>query len=553
MANSQGLQKRLDSLRTAYISKLPEKIREAEETWESIAALPWSAQTFVDLHRAIHTLAGSSAVFGLKSLSRTARALERILKAVIEGEPFVAGELEQDIRRCLSELKEISPEELDEEMVLQIEASAGQHSHVLPEEREKKLIFLIEDDPFQLESLAIQVSHFGYTVKSFSSLEDVKRALADTMPSAIVMDIIFPEGNLAGIETIVELQKAHDERIPVVFISRRNDLDARLQAVRAGGDAYFIKPVNIITLIEKLDALTTHIEPAPYRILIIDDEPELAAYYASILEDAGMRTAIVNDPLQVLDPLIEFNPDLILTDMYMPSCTGQELAKVIRQMEAYVSIPIVYLSTETDLAKQLKAMRVGGDDFLTKPIKPGHLISSVTIRSERMRIMRSFMERDGLTGLLNHTKIREHLDTAIEKVRRQGSNLAFAMIDIDRFKSVNDTYGHSTGDRVLNGLARLLQQRLRKTDIVGRYGGEEFAVVLLDTDIESARKVLDQIRLSFSEIRQSCGEKRFNVTFSCGIAAFPHYGDALALSNAADRALYVSKNEGRNRITTMED
>jgi len=552
MADSQdNLQNRLASLRKVYLSKLPDKIREIEEAWNRIAGVSWDATTFVELHLAIHTLVGSSAVFGLKSLSNTARGLEQLLKHITEGEAYAPEELKHNICQCLKELKQISPELHAQETILPMASIRHQHP-MLPEDREKKLIFLIEDDPFQLESLTIQVSHFGYGVRSFSNLEEVRRAVIEAIPAAIVMDIVFPEGNLAGIETIIEIRRQHRENIPVIFISRRHDLSARLQAVRAGGDAYFIKPVNIITLIEKLDVLTTHKEPAPYRILIIDDEPELALYYASILEHAGMRTFIVNNPMLLLDSLIQFNPDLILSDIYMPNCTGQELAGVIRQMEAYVSIPIVYISTETDIDKQLKAMRAGGDDFLTKPIRPEHLISSVSIRSERMRIMRSLMERDGLTGLLNHTKIREQLDLSVEKARRQKTNLVFAMIDIDRFKSVNDSYGHSTGDRVLNGLARLLQQRLRKTDIIGRYGGEEFAVVLLDTDIESAGKVLDEIRISFSEIIHSCGDKRFNVTFSCGLAAFPNYLDAYCLSAAADKALYISKNEGRNRLTVLE-
>jgi diguanylate cyclase (GGDEF)-like protein len=554
MVDSQNsLQKRLDSLRRTYLDKLPDKVREAEEAWSRVAETTWNAETFLNLHRVIHTLAGSCAVFGLKSLSNTARELERLLKATIDGESYAPEELKANIRRCLVELKRVSPQSPEEEMALPAMGPVSPSPSAVPEERERKLIFLIEDDPFQLESLTIQVSHFGYTVRSFSNLEEARAAVRQTLPSAIVMDVVFPESDLAGIETILAIRNEQGAALPVIFISKRNDLDARLQAARAGGDAYFIKPVNIITLIEKLDMLTTPRESSPYRILIVDDEPELASYYASILQEAGMHTAIVNDPLQVLDPLIEFNPDLILTDMYMPSCTGQELAKVIRQMEAYVSIPIVFLSTETNVEKQLTAMRVGGDDFLTKPIQPDHLISSVLNRSERMRIMRAFMERDGLTGLLNHTKIREHLDLAVEKARRQNSDLAFAMIDIDRFKSVNDTYGHSTGDRVLNGLARLLQQRLRKTDIVGRYGGEEFAVVLLDTDIEFAGRVLDNIRISFSEITHSCEDKRFNVTFSCGLAPFPHYPDVISLSNAADKALYISKAEGRNRITVLRD
>ncbi len=107
-------------------------------------------------------------------------------------------------------------------------------------------------------------------------------------------------------------------------------------------------------------------------------------------------------------------------------------------------------------------MSMGGDYFLTKPVEPEHLISSVAIRAERMRVIRSFMEKDSLTGLLNHTKTKESLDRSVSQVKRKNGDLAFAMIDIDRFKSVNDTYGHPTGDKVILSLSRLLQQRLRK-------------------------------------------------------------------------------------------
>jgi len=217
-------------------------------------------------------------------------------------------------------------------------------------------------------------------------------------------------------------------------------------------------------------------------------------------------------------------------------------------MDTYVSIPIVYLSGETDIKKQMSAMRMGGDDFLTKPIEAAHLISSVCTRAERMRIIRSHMDRDSLTSLLNHTKTREQLDIAMDRARRHGGSLSFAMIDIDHFKEVNDVYGHPTGDRVIMSLARLLQQRLRKTDVVGRYGGEEFAVIMTDTGASNAAKVLDVIRISFSRIRNMADGREFSVTFSCGIASFSGHGDAALLTSAADNALYEAKRGGRNRI-----
>ena len=236
----------------------------------------------------------------------------------------------------------------------------------------------------------------------------------------------------------------------------------------------------------------------------------------------------------------------------MPGCSGLELAQMIRQQESYVSMPIVYLSAESDRERQLKAMSAGGDDFLTKPIDPAHLVSAVTSRVERWRTLRSFMVRDSLTGLLNHTRTNEELEVEIARARRTQSNLIYAMIDIDFFKNVNDNYGHPTGDRVIKGLARLLQQRLRKVDIVGRVGGEEFAAIMIDTNAENALRVLDEMRQHFAGVVHFSDTAEFSVTFSCGAADFSEFGDSNSLREAADRALYKAKGDGRNKVVLAE-
>ncbi len=253
-----------------------------------------------------------------------------------------------------------------------------------------------------------------------------------------------------------------------------------------------------------------------------------------------------------MSALVDFQPDLILMDIYMPECSGVELAKIIRHMESFVTVPIVFLSGEQDVEKQLDAMSLGGDDFLLKPVEPEYLVRSVRIRAKRSRVLRQLTVRDGLTGLLNHTAIEEHLMKETERAQRQDLRIAFAMIDLDHFKRVNDTYGHLVGDRVLRSLARVLQQRLRKTDIIGRYGGEEFAVILLDTDSTHAARILDTVRENFAQIKHRVGYETFTVTFSCGVAMFPEYPTFFELHDAADKALYEAKRRGRNQVIIAE-
>ncbi len=538
---------KLKQLRETYAGQLPGKIGQIGEALDGLRLSGEDPGAVEGLIRMAHTLAGSAPSFGFTAVGKSARVMESLLKDFAKG-GCSADELCEKAGRCIEEMKHLCDD-------LRPAAGDAPAGWAVPQDgdRGRKTIFLVEDDPLLSQSMALQISHFGYHAENFTALSELEGALLHTSPSAIIMDMMFPEGDLAGAKAIARIQRGRSSPLPVIFISNRGDLNARLQAVRAGGNAYFTKPVDIAGLVDRLDALTDGEVVNPFRILIVDDDPELANYYSLVLQENGMDTLVAEDPLEIMRYMVEFNPDLILMDMYMPQCAGYELAKVIRQMEAYISVPIVFLSAETDINKQLSAMSTGGDEFLTKPIEPRHLISSVSTRAERMRIIRSFMECDSLTGLLNHTKTKEYLDKEISRAVRQGSVLAFAMLDIDRFKSVNDTYGHPAGDRVIVSLSRLLQQRLRNTDIIGRYGGEEFAIVLAGADEESAAKVVDEIRLSFGQIRHNYDGAEFSATFSCGVAGFPRYGDVISLCDAADKALYEAKHKGRNRIMLAQE
>jgi diguanylate cyclase (GGDEF)-like protein len=218
-------------------------------------------------------------------------------------------------------------------------------------------------------------------------------------------------------------------------------------------------------------------------------------------------------------------------------------------MDAYLSLPIVFLSVEADFDRQLAAMRLGGDEFLTKPILPAQLTSVVRSRVERYRTLRALMVQDSLTGLANHSRLHQLLATEVARAARHQRAFSLAMIDVDHFKQVNDRHGHPTGDRVLQALARFLRQRLRQTDVVARYGGEEFAVVLSNTDGANAFTVIDRLRSQFAAlVHESDKGESFSATFSAGVAAFTGKCTAREMILTADRALYEAKGQGRDRV-----
>ena len=551
MTDNPPYNEQINTLTEAFLTQLSEKWGKIETNWMIIRRHGWQADAARKISHLIHDLASSADALGFNQINQTAVEVDQELEKAIgdsqelENDSYLDGltMLVENLRQAIYFDRQISLAELEERM-----RSAA--SSTLREARAGRLVYLVEEDPLQAEELSAQIGFFGYTVETLSSLEEMKAAVQQGSPIAILMDITVPEGDMAAYETIISLRQTGLELPPIIFICVNDQFHLRLQAVRAGGEAYFTKPVDIGLLVDKLDRLTFQQTSSSYRVLIVDDSRVQANFNALSLKKAGMEADIISDPMKVMDRIITFNPDLILLDMYMPTCTGMELARVIRQMEQFVSLPIVFLSAETDKDTQLKAMGLGGDDFLTKPIEPEHLIASVTSRIERYRKLRGLMLHDGLTGLLNHSTLKERLNQEVVRADRQKNSLAFAMLDLDHFKSVNDTYGHPAGDRVLKSLAHLLTQRLRKSDIIGRYGGEEFAVIFPNTTEEAALRTMNNIRQGFGHIHHRSGEDEFTVTFSCGVATYPQIESPIEISKAADRALYEAKRAGRNRVVS---
>lgn len=551
------LQERMLRLREDFIRQLPTRLAKGRTLLPLVTGSDGAGCGCEELHRWFHSLKGTSASFGIQDLAAVAGRGEELLKGALGGGGGVSGEVASVLEEILAALDLlVDPGRLaamvgegggwrQEVMVV---AEAPGRSQPVAGEGLAKVVYVCDDEAERMGPLVDQLACFGYECRLFAKPQALLQAAAVRVPDAVVLDMVFPCSMSRGAVLLDELRERYGDGIAAVFFSGRSDWESRRLAVQAGGGAYLVKPVKGIDLVEVLDGLVRPPAANPYRILIVDDELDVASLHAAILEDAGMVPRLLTRVDQVLEVLAEFKADLVLMDIYMPECSGQELARVIRQIPEFISLPIVYLSGETDVWKQYAAQLVGADGFLVKPIEPWQLISSVVVRAERMRVLRSLMVRDSLTGLLNHTAIKQALDSTLHLARRDGGEVCFAMIDVDRFKLVNDTYGHPMGDQVLVALARLLQKRLRNSDLVGRYGGEEFAVVLPNTPPEQGERILQQLREDFATLRFVTCDQEFSCTFSCGMSSFPGVEEVAMICQVADQALYEAKHTGRNRL-----
>ncbi len=541
---NDSLQEKLRALEAVFLAKLPSRLLEMEDALGLFLQEPESKAHLALLHRLLHTMAGSAGTFGFPEVGAQAREFEGRLKPLINGETWGKTMLSQyagDLRRYFADSiksAENKPASIDID-----EDADDTDERVSP-----RLIYLVDHDKALTEAITLQLEHFAYEVVSINELKSLHVAIATRRPDVVVIELSFPEGKMAGAEEIARIRKMSRLRFLTIFVSNTSSFESRLLAVRSGGDGYFTKPIDIVSLTDRIDAVIGREEPKGYRVLVIDDDAVTSEYYGTVLRSAGMIVKLLTDPSQLLKVMTDFRPELLLMDVYMPMCNGIELAKIIRQDNSYLDVPIVFLSSEGDLGKQLEAVQSGADDFLTKPIEADFLVSALSSRAERYRSLRGLIMRDGLTGLYNHTAIKEELAAEMSIAGRNGGPLALAMIDLDNFKGVNDTYGHPVGDQVLRTLSRLLRQRLRRSDIVGRYGGEEFIVIFPSTSAAVARKVLDQVRIAFHKVQQHSDQGDFAVSFSAGIADLELTTDADELFDSADDALYRAKQGGRNCI-----
>jgi two-component system, cell cycle response regulator len=304
------------------------------------------------------------------------------------------------------------------------------------------------------------------------------------------------------------------------------------------------------------------------KILIVDDIPVNIQLLQNYLGTAGFQTVSAGNGEEALERVRDTKPDMILLDVMMPKMDGFEACRLLKKNEETSYIPVIMVTALNELDDKIKGIEAGADDFITKPFNRLELLARVKsllrvkflhdqlqekikqleIAKERLR---ELAVTDGLTQLFNYRYFREYLDTEIRRAARHHLYVSMVMMDIDFFKHYNDLHGHPAGDQVLRTLAQLMRDNLRSIDVAVRYGGEEFTMVLPETNRTQACIVAEKIRKLVEKQRFAHEEQQPNgkMTVSMGVASFPEdAGDAEDLIKKADLRLYMAKSQGRNKV-----
>src|SRR5262245_10579626 len=312
-------------------------------------------------------------------------------------------------------------------------------------------------------------------------------------------------------------------------------------------------------------------ESEPARILIVDDHEDNVELLRARLEAWGYTSDSAGDGAEALKKIEESPPDLVLLDVMMPKIDGIEVARRVKANSNLPFIPIIMQTALDATENKVEGLNAGADDYITKPIDFAELKARLTSMLRIKRLQEELEERerqlleanerlrhmsqtDGLTGLDNRRHLEERLGEMFEHARRLREPFACVMCDLDRFKSVNDSHGHQAGDAVLKQFARILRSEVREIDRVGRYGGEEFMLLLPGTVLDAAVTFAERLRAAVERHTFAFDDGTLRRTMSAGVAAWPHprLGTCDDLVRAADDALYVAKETGRNKVVRFD-
>jgi len=342
-------------------------------------------------HDLAHKLAGSAGTFQFTEVYNQAKNLENLCNRLLDAEKSFPKDWHSQIQQLLIEITLAST---NKKQSLSPQKNALSSSdQFLSKNTQSNNIILVDDDELVAALIQEQARHFGYEINCITNPEELSALLDKESPEIILMDIVFPQHSFSGVDLVRQLKAEKKITCPVIFLSNKEDFNARLEALRAGGNGYIVKPVNILELIEVFDRHLHKKLDNKYKALIIDDDTFSSEYYSHILEQHQFDCIAISHPQKSTEILLDFKPDIILLDINMPDCDGFETAEVIRQDNRFTQIPILFLTADNEKEREVEALQAGGDYVFNKSSDLEPFIANVISHSQRSKELHTVIDR----------------------------------------------------------------------------------------------------------------------------------------------------------------
>jgi two-component system cell cycle response regulator len=447
-------------------------------------------------------------------------------------------------------------------------------------------VLVVDDILANVKLLEARLSAEYFEVLTAYSGEEALALLQSERVDVVLLDVMMP--GMDGFEVCRRIKACtRTMHVPVIMVTALDQTSDKVLGLESGADDFITKPVDDIALITRVKNLARLKSLNDEMMLRMATGAQMGALPGGTLAwpktDSGARILLVEDNERVaarMDSVlgksyeVETEPslpaallrlgsapcDLLIVSLNLAGADGLRLCGQVRSLERTRHLPIIVIVQPGEEARLLRALDMGVNDYLSRPVDRNELLARVRTQVRRKRHSDNLRDRldesvelavtDALTGLHNRRYMETHLAALAEQAGATGRPLSLVLVDIDNFKSINDTYGHDAGDRVLRQFASRFRRNTRSIDLACRIGGEEFVVVMPDSGLERACQMAERLRECIAaEPFQPDGETRLTVTASVGVATLAQpQGSLDALFKRADQALYVAKRGGRNRV-----
>jgi two-component system cell cycle response regulator len=452
------------------------------------------------------------------------------------------------------------------------------------------LVLVVDDVPANVKLLEVKLANEYYDVITAKDGYEAISQAKQHKPDLILLDVMMP--GMDGFETCRKLKEDADiSHIPVVMVTALSEIADRVRGLESGADDFLTKPINDIALFARVKSLvrikvlldelrlrdqtgiqmgvlgegqnTFTQDVSGSRIMVVDDDViQLKRLTERLAQD--YTTEGVSKPEGSMSVAMHGNFDLIIVSTQLGDMDGLRLASHFKSQEETRSVPVLMLVDEDDTRAMLKGLELGVNDYIIMPVDYNEMAARVKTQIRRKKYQDALKSNyqqtisraitDGLTGLYNRHYLNAHLDNLVRQSLNNNKPLSIVIMDMDHFKQVNDTYGHDVGDQVLKQLSDIIIKSIRSADLAARFGGEEFVVLMPETDTQQASDAAERIRKTIEntpfKVTHEVGELK--KTVSIGVAFLNEMGDTgAALLKRADEALYRAKNSGRNKVMSI--
>ena len=449
-------------------------------------------------------------------------------------------------------------------------------------------ILVVDDILANVRLLEAKLSAEYFEVVTAMNGVDALEAVQRSKPDIVLLDVMMP--GIDGIEVCKRLKAdATTQHIPVIMVTALDQMEDRVRGLEAGADDFLTKPVNDVSLFCRIKSLVrlkmlsdelraraessqtmglvvqnaVPVDARPGNILVVDSRVAFIDRVRIALTGKHKVSAVI-DPLEVIPSITESATpyELVIVNLDAEQFDGLRLCSQLKSLEQTRQIPILIVVAPDDEQRLMRALDIGVNDYLIRPIDRQELLARVNTQvrraryAEQLRIsVQTSIEMavtDALTGLFNRRYMETHLSHLVEHSINRGKPLSALAIDVDFFKPVNDTHGHDVGDKVLQELAMRIRENIRNVDMACRVGGEEFIIILPATELHLAQKIAERIRKAIAAKPFNAGalSGTLNITVSVGLSTLAGSADKVdEFLKRADQALYRAKREGRNRVT----